>query len=613
MLILPDPAAPPVRPRPRPVQHAGPHAEWWRHAVIYQIYPRSFADSDGDGIGDLPGITVRLGYVAALGADGIWLSPFYPSPMADGGYDVADYCDVDPVFGTLADFDALLRRAHQLGLRVITDLVPNHTSDQHPWFRAALAASPGAPERDWYLFRVGRGPGGQQPPNNWQSVFGGPAWTPVADLTGRADDAGQWYLHLFDPRQPDLNWDLPAVRDAFDDILRFWLDRGVDGFRIDAAHAMVKQAGLPDWDGAVAMVMGGGSAAGQAGTGTGADLGPMFDQEPVHQIYQHWNRLLRRYDGDRVLIAETFVEPLERVARYTRPGQMHQAFNFAYMQTPWDAPALCQVITASLQASDAVGAPATWVMSHHDAVRHASLLGLASTGKSPEGIGANDDHPDSALGLRRARAAVLLTLALPGCAYLYQGEELGLPEHTTLDDARRQDPVWKPPGDTRSVRDVCRVPVPGTPHAPGLGCSPTGKTWLPQPPGGGSYAADAQDGAAGSTLELYRSAMRLRREHQLGTGGLSWAHGLHAPQDGSLAFVNGPVLAVVNLGPEPVPVPAGARLLLASAGTATPDSAAQIPPDCAAWFLRPETTAPGRPATAEPRAHPEPAAYRKDQ
>jgi alpha-glucosidase len=590
MLIPTDPAGSPSPVAPRPVHQAGQAAAWWRHAVIYQIYPRSFADSDGDGTGDLPGITARLGYVAALGADGIWLSPFYPSPMADGGYDVAGYCDVDPVFGTLADFDALLRRAHRLGLRVIIDLVPNHTSDQHPWFQAALAAPPGATERDWYLFRAGRGPGGQQPPNNWQSIFGGPAWTPVSDLTGRAGDASQWYLHLFDPRQPDLNWDLPAVRDAFDDILRFWLDRGVDGFRIDAAHAMVKQPGLPDWDGAVAMVMGGGPA-GPAGDGAAADLGPMFDQDGVHEIHRRWNRLLAGYDGDRVLIAETFVGPLERVARYTRPGQMHQAFNFAYMQTPWHAPALHQVITASLQASDAAGAPATWVMSHHDAVRHASLLGLASTGRSPEGIGEHDEQPDAALGLRRARAAVLLTLALPGCAYLYQGEELGLPEHTTLDDALRQDPTWKRSGYTRRGRDGCRVPLPWTPGAPGYGFSPTGKTWLPQPPGWGNYAVDAQDGAAGSTLELYRNALRLRREHNLGAGGLAWAEELHAPQTGVIAFVNGPVLAMVNLRSQPAAVPAGARLLLASAGPATPDGAAPVPPDSAAWFLLPEATA----------------------
>jgi alpha-glucosidase len=552
--------------------------------VIYQIYPRSFADSDGDGIGDLPGITARLDYVAALGVDGIWLSPFYPSPMADGGYDVADYCGIDPALGTLADFDRLLRRAHQLGLRVLTDLVPNHTSDQHPWFQAALAAGPGAPERDWYLFR----PGGQHPPNNWLSVFGGPAWTQVSELSGRADDAGQWYLHLFDSRQPDLNWDLPAVRAAFDDILRFWLDRGVDGFRVDVAHGLVKQAGLPDWSGPAAMAMGG-VPAGPDRHGA-ADLGPMFDQDEVHEIYRHWNHLLAGYDGNRILIGELFVEPLDRVARYTRPGEMHQAFNFAYMQTPWDARALCAVINASLRASAAVGAPATWVMSSHDVVRHASLLGLASTGKSPEGIGACDEQPDAALGLRRARAAALLTLGLPGSAYLYQGEELGLPEHTTLDDALRQDPTWKRSGYTRRGRDGCRIPLPWTPDGPASGFSPTGKAWLPQPPGWSSYAASTQDGRPGSTLELYRQALRIRRERKLGTGSLSWTRGLHAPENGVIAFTSGPVLVVLNLGPEPAVLPADARLLLASGDMAPANEAMRIPPDSAAWFLWPGTS-----------------------
>jgi alpha-glucosidase len=594
MPLLPGSAGPRSRLSLRPVHHAGQPAEWWRHAVIYQIYPRSFADTNGDGIGDLPGITARLGYVAALGVDGIWLSPFYPSPLADGGYDVSGYCDVDPVFGTLADFDRLLRRAHQLGLRVIVDLVPNHTSDQHPWFQAALAAKPGSPERDWYLFRSGRGTGGREPPNNWLSIYGGPAWTRVSDLTGRAEDASQWYLHLFDSRQPDLNWDQPAVQDAFHDVLRFWLDRGVDGFRVDVAHGMVKQPGLPDWNGQAATVMGGGPAAGSDRAGAGADLGPMFDQDKVHEIYRHWNHLLARYNGNRILIAEAFVEPLDRLARYTRPGEMHQAFNFLYMQTPWNAAALREVITASLRASDAVGAPATWVMSNHDAVRHASLLGLSSTGKSPVGIGKDDEQPDAALGLRRARSAALLTLALPGCAYLYQGEELGLPEHTTLDDALRQDPFWRRSGYTQRGRDGCRVPLPWAAHAPGFGFSPTGETWLPQPPEWSSYAVEAQDGAGGSTLELYRHALRIRREHRLGSGGLSWLEGLHAPESGIIAFINGPVLVLLNLGSEPVALAADVRLLLASADTATANGAVQMPPDSAAWFLLPDDTAAGR-------------------
>ncbi|MBV9204625.1 MAG: glycoside hydrolase family 13 protein, partial [Actinobacteria bacterium] len=488
-----------------PVHAAGPRAGWWRHAVIYHVYPRSFVDSNGDGIGDLPGITTRLGYIAALGADAVWLSPFYPSPLADGGYDVAGYCDVDPLSGTLADFDSLLRRAHQLGLRVLVDLVPNHTSDQHPWFQAALAARPGALARDWYIFRAGRGSGGQQPPNNWTSVFGGPAWTRVSDLTGRPDDTGQWYLHLFDSRQPDLNWDLTAVREAFSDILRFWLDRGVDGFRVDAAHGLVKPPGLPDWHGQAPTATADVPAPRPGGDGAGADPGPMFDQDGVHDIYRDWNRLLARYEGNRVLIGEATIEPPERLARYTRPGGLHLVFNYPYMRAPWNAAALREVITASLRASHAAGgAPATWFLSSHDVIRRASLLGLPGTGRSPFGIGRDDQQPDAALGLRRARAAALLTLALPGSACIYQGEELGLPEHTTLDDALRQDPAWTRSGHIQRGRDGCRVPLPWAPRTPGFGFSPAGKTWLPQPPDWASYAVDTQDGAAGSTLELYR-------------------------------------------------------------------------------------------------------------
>jgi len=443
---------------------------------------------------------------------------------------VADYCDVDPLFGALADFDTLLQRAHDLGLRVIVDLVPNHTSDEHPWFGVALAAARGSPERDRYLFRQGRGAHGQEPPNNWVSIFGGPAWTRVSDLTGREEDADQRYLHMFDSRQPDLNWDLPEIRAAFEGVLRFWLDRGVDGFRVDVAHGMVKQAGLPDWHGQAAMIMG---AAGDRDhpTGTAADavavdLGPMFDQEGVHDIYRAWHRVLAGYDGDRALVAEACVEPLDRVAHYVRPDEMQQAFNFIYMQAKWEAHTLRDTITESLRVNNTVGAPTTWVLSNHDVVRHASLLGLTDTGRSPIGIGLGDEQPDAELGLRRARAAALLTLALPGSAYLYQGEELGLPEHTTLDDALRQDPTWKRSGYTQRGRDGCRVPLPWASNAPGFGFSPTGKTWLPQPPEWSGYAVDAQDRVPGSTLELYRHALRLRREHRLGSGGLSWVDGL---------------------------------------------------------------------------------------
>ena len=543
-----------------------PDAPWWRHAVIYQVYPRSFADASGDGVGDLPGITSRLDHLAELGVDALWLSPFYPSPQADAGYDVADYRGVDPLFGTLADFDALVARAHALGLRVVVDLVPNHTSDEHAWFRAALAAGPGSAERDRYVFRDGRGPDGSLPPNNWRSVFGGPAWTRVPD--------GQWYLHLFDSRQPDLDWSNPEVPAEFTATLRFWLDRGVDGFRVDVAHGLVKAPGLPDWDGRPL-------SAGQNDPVTGAGVvGPMYDQDGVHDIYRAWRAVLDSYPGDRAMVAEAWVEPLSRLARYVRPDEMHQAFNFPYLIAGWDPLVLRLVIDASFAANDAVGAPTTWVLSNHDVVRHASRLGLADPTRRPNGIGRHDEQPDSALGLRRARAATLLTLALPGSAYLYQGEELGLPEHTSLDDELRQDPTYRRSEGSELGRDGCRIPLPWESSAPALGFSPTGATWLPQPPEFADLALDRQRGVPGSTYELYREALRLRRSLALGTGGLAWLSGY---PDTTLAFANRDLLVVANLGTDPVPAPAGARMLLAS--TDAPDDGT-VPPDTTIWFTR---------------------------
>ncbi|AEI11784.1 glycoside hydrolase family 13 protein [Cellulomonas gilvus] len=572
---------------PRTLVHepGSPTGEWWRDAVIYQVYPRSFADGSGDGIGDLPGITARLDHLAALGVDAVWLSPFYRSPQADAGYDVADYRDVDPLFGTLEDFDALLTRAHGLGLRVIVDLVPNHTSDEHAWFVEARAAGPGSAARERYLFREGRGEHGELPPNNWQSIFGGPAWTRLPD--------GEWYLHLFDTRQPDLNWEHPEVRAEFEDVLRFWLDRGVDGFRIDVAHGMVKAPGLPDWAGHVSMIEGSELAHETAEhelhehagdrveevTGAG-NQGPMFDQDGVHEIYRAWHRVLAAYDGDRALVAEAWVEPLSRLARYVRPDEMQQAFNFAFLATLWHAPSLRDVITASYRASDSVGAPTTWVLSNHDVVRHASRLGLPVPGSRPNGIGPDDEQPDEELGLRRARAATLLMLGLPGSAYLYQGEELGLPDHTALPDDVRQDPAFFRTGGAERGRDGCRVPLPWAADEPGFGFSPTGATWLPQPAAWRSYAADAQRGVPGSTYETYREALAVRRAEALGSGGLAWLESA----DDVLDLVNRDVRVVANLGAEPVTLPVGSTLLLASGPvTHASDGALVVPGDTTVW------------------------------
>ncbi len=537
--------------------------EWWRSAVIYQIYPRSFADSDGNGIGDLPGITERLPALAELGVDAIWFSPFFTSPQKDAGYDVSDYCDVDPLFGTLADFDVLLETAHGLGLKVIADMVPNHTSDQHEWFKAALAAPEGSPERDRYMFREGKGPNGDIAPNNWESVFGGSMWERVTRPDGTP---GQWYLHIFDKSQPDLNWENPWVREQFFGILRFWLDRGVDGFRVDVAHGMIKEAGLPDYTPPVEGASMGGVTSDDTALIPGiADLTPdppYWGQPGVHEIWRGWHGVLAEYPGDRVLAAEAWLDTLEKTALWVRPDEFSQAFNFAYMFTDWKAKKLRAVIQESIDAFSGVGAPSTWVLSNHDVVRHASRLALPKDAP-PQGAGIGPKtpgKPDTALGLRRARAATSLMLALPGSSYLYQGEELGLPEDMELPDSARQDPTWFRTKGEKYGRDGCRVPIPWEADKPAYGFSTTGKSWLPQPVNWAPYARDSQDGVPGSTLELYKSALKLRSAHGLGTGSLEWV-GDYGNK--VVAFRNGDITVITNLGKVAVELPVG-DIVLAS-------------------------------------------------
>ncbi|MEI2827007.1 MAG: alpha-amylase family glycosyl hydrolase [Dermatophilaceae bacterium] len=567
-------------------------SDWWRHDVIYQIYPRSFADSDGDGIGDLPGVTARLEHVATLGVDAIWLSPFYPSPQHDAGYDVADYRDVDPLFGTLADADALLERAAELGLRVIVDLVPNHSSSAHVWFQAALAAGPGSPERGRYIFREGRGAGGDEPPNNWQSVFGGPAWTRVVEADGRP---GQWYLHLFDSSQPDWDWTNPQVRAEFESVLRFWLDRGVAGFRVDVAHGLIKAEGLPDHPG-VQHVLGGIVDGPERGELLPTNISPYWDQDGVHEIYAEWRAIVDSYgDPARILCAEAWVWPPERMARYLREDEMHQAFAFDFLESAWDASTLRSAIDHDLAAMAPVGASCTWVLSNHDVVRHATRLGLRQDQPRPHGVGPDDPQPDIALGLRRARAATMLMLALPGAAYLYQGEELGLPDHTTLPTEVRQDPAFIRTGGAEIGRDGCRVPIPWEPDAPAYGFSPTGASWLPQPQMWQEYAASAQAGVPDSTLELYRAALRVRRQERLGEGSLAWVD--LGPD--VVAFRNGQVLIVINLGPAPLSVDLPLKVVLRSdRGTALGgDDALVLPTDTAIWAIVQRSGEADEPAT----------------
>jgi alpha-glucosidase len=541
---------------------------WWRDAVIYQVYPRSFADADGDGMGDLAGIRSRLPYLRDLGVDAVWLSPFYSSPQADAGYDVADYRVVDPMFGDLTDARALVADAHALGLRVIVDLVPNHASDQHSWFRQALREGPGSPLRGRFHFRPGKGAAGELPPNDWESIFGGPAWTRTENPDGTP---GEWYLHLFAPQQPDFDWDNRAVADEFRSILRFWLDLGVDGFRIDVAHGLVKAAGLPDIGVHDQLRL------------LGNDVLPFFDQDGVHEIYRDWRRILDEYGTDpdtrRIAVAEAWTPSIERTANYLRPDELHQAFNFQYLGTAWEAEPLRAVVTATLDSMRPVDAPATWVLSNHDVVRHLTRFGRG----------------DREQDLRRARAATLLMLALPGSAYLYQGEELGLPEVTGLPDGVRQDPAFARARGTgaegqEGMRDGCRVPLPwsGTQAPYGFGPVPGGPSWLPQPAEWAKLSVEAQTGDASSTLELYRRALAVRREHPaLGAGdAVEW---LDAPE-GLLAFrrstTDGVFVCTVNTTAGPLALPAPGRMLLASTDVAPPAPGADLllPADSTVWW-----------------------------
>jgi alpha-glucosidase len=534
---------------------------WWRSAAIYQVYVRSFADGNGDGIGDLAGVRAKLPYLRELGVDAIWFTPWYPSPMADGGYDVADYRDIDPMFGTLAEAERLIDEAAALGIRVIIDVVPNHCSSRHRWFREALAARPGSPKRERFWFRPGRGAEGELPPNDWSSIFGGSAWTRTQNADGTP---GEWYLHLFAPEQPDLNWDNEEVRREHEDVLRFWFDRGVAGVRIDSAAFLFKDGALPDFDPEAAPFP-----------------HPFSDRDELHEVYRSWRMLADNYPGERILIGEIWKLEVERFALYLRPDEMHTAFNFEFLACHWEAVRLRACIDSTLAAHAPVGAPATWVLSNHDVTRHVTRYGREDT--TFEFAAKTRDIPpvDLELGTRRARAAALLTLSLPGAVYIYQGEELGLPEVEDLPVEMLQDPMFFRSGGSDPGRDGCRVPLPWEGDAPPFGFSPAGAPagpWLPQPASWREFTADAQKGVAGSMLSLYREALRIRRgEPALGDGSLRW---LDAAA-GVLAFARGEGFAcVLNLSGAPVGLPPHDSVLLRSG----PLEGGLLPPDTAAWL-----------------------------
>lgn len=529
---------------------------WWRHALVYQVYMRSFADGNGDGTGDISGLQSRLGYLQALGVDAVWVNPWYASPLRDGGYDVADYRRCHPLFGTLEEAKQLIDEAAEHDIKVLVDLVPNHTSSDHEWFQAALAAGPESPERQRYHFLPGKGHNGQFPPNNWKSVFGGPAWSRLPD--------GEWYLHLFDVSQPDLNWENPEVRAEFRDILRFWLDLGAAGFRVDVAHALVKAEGYPDTHDDVHHPLEAPHPADH----------PMWDRPGLHDVVREWRSVLDEYP-DAMMIAEAWVPDWSRLALYVRPDEYHQTFDFHFLLAPWDATSLRQTITESLSATGEVGSVPSWVLSNHDVVRHATRYGL------PQDVLARDwlldgDRTllDTDLGLRRARAAALLMLALPGSVYLYQGEELGLHEVHDLPEGVLQDPVWERSGHTVKGRDGSRVPLPWTADGDSFGFGDDG-SWLPQPDDWGQNSVQAQEGDPASTLELYRKAIAIRRSELRGDEGIEWWD--EGPE--AIAFRRGGgLVCLVNFGQEPVDCPEG-ELLLASG----PLDGGSVPTDTAVW------------------------------
>jgi alpha-glucosidase len=542
---------------------------WWREAVVYQVYIRSFADANGDGIGDIAGVRAHLPYLAALGVDALWFNPWYPSPLADAGYDISDYRSIDPAFGTLWEAEQLIVDARMLGIRTIVDIVPNHISNEHPWFQEALAAAPGSPARERFWFRPGTGENGDQPPNGWQSIFGGPAWTRVAD--------GEWYLHLFAPEQPDLNWEQPEVWVEHEDILRFWFERGVAGVRIDSAALLVKDPELSEEPEE--------AAAGEH---------PFTDRDQLHEIYRRWRVIADGYDEPRLLVGEVWLPDAERFARYLRPDELHTAFNFDFLACPWEPGPMRASIQSALAAHAPVDAPATWVLSNHDVTRPVTRYGRADTRFAFE-TKREGTPTDLARGERRARAAALLAMGLPGSMYVYQGEELGLPEAENIPPERRQDPMWLRSGGVDPGRDGCRVPLPWSGSKPPYGFSPNDEAilWLDQPGDWAPLSVEAESDDPGSMLSLYRRGLSIRREAPWGADSdLRWLdYG-----DEVIAFARGErFVCIVNFGSEAVELPSGVDILVASAEPI--DNA--VPQDTTVWLIQSGNEDPSR---VEPRA-----------
>jgi alpha-glucosidase len=536
--------------------------KWWHNAAVYQVYPRSFFDGNGDSLGDLVGVQSKLPYLKNLGINAIWLSPFYPSPQHDSGYDVADQRDVDPMYGTLSDAQSLIDASHELDIKVMVDLVPNHVSSEHPWFQNALTAKPGSMERARFHFLDS----GELPPNNWVSMFGGPAWTRVVEPDGHL---GQWYLHIFDSSQPDVNWTNPDVAADWIDTLKFWLDRGVDGFRVDVAHGLAKDmtyADLPDPVGlteALRFDLDDGSPE-AAERRLLIEHSGFFDRDELQEIYRTWREVLNSYPGERMAVSEAWV-PAHRAGRYVSPTSLHQIFGFDFLVVAWSAVAMRETITKAIDAVAAVGAPPTWALSNHDSPRVVTRLGGGET------------------GLARARALALVAHALPGSIYVFQGEELGLPD-APLADPDRQDPVFFRTNGVQKGRDGARVPLPWSGEYPPYGFTEPGcSTWLPQPDNWSDLSVESEQGKSTSTLNLYESSLRIRAHF---SGDVEF---IPSGRLDVLIFTrdNGIHIAV-NTGSADYQLPdflRAAEVLLDSEMVNTLGDKTQVlPPNCARWF-----------------------------
>ncbi len=556
--------------------------EWWRDAVVYQLYVRSFGDANGDGIGDLDGIIERLDHLDDLGVDAVWLTPCYPSPQHDHGYDVADYFDIEPMYGTLDTFDRLVAAAHRRNIRVLMDVVPNHCSDQHAWFQAALNALPGSRERNRFWFRDGRGVDGELPPNNWRAVFGGPAWSRVVEPDGRL---GQWYLHTFTPWQPDFNWHDHDVVDHFDRMLTFWFDRGVDGFRVDAVIFVGKHADLPDAPP---------PENGVAETDAWAHNPYTVFWPSAHDHWRNWRALVDEYERTHpgrqlVTVSEAYTSGRpDLLLRYVQHDQFHQSFAFDLMLSPWVASMIRESIAGVIDVLVPAGASLAWTLNNHDTQRAVTRYGRVDADSPDSWTGNNLVYTgapvDLVLGTRRARAMVLFAAALPGTLYLYQGEELGLPEVLDIADNRREDPVFLRTQGREIGRDGCRVPLPWTASATNAYgfSSREVEPWLPQPDGWGSYAIGPEHDSEASMLSLYQRMLRTRKlldPH----AALEW---IDVDHDDVLAFGRGDVTVVLNVSSEPVVLPAelvaGNDVLLAS--SAGEPFAGTLPGNAAVWL-----------------------------